>query len=198
MDLMAIRRGIIASQQAGLPSAYQRVEYLESSGTQYIDTGEYFHSNDRCTIAFAPLADNSDTCVFGIYQASDAVIEINMLNGHFRLDLTATTNDYTVGRRYIYAKDGGKWYMDGVESTVEYPNKDCLTHSLLLFARWYNGAATKPSKIKIYEYSHERNGSKLRDLIPCVRKSDSVAGMYDTVTKTFFTNAGTGTFIIPT
>lgn len=30
--------------------------------------------------------------------------------------------------------------------------------------------------------------------IPCYRKADNVIGMYDTISKQFFTNAGTGTF----
>ena len=32
--------------------------------------------------------------------------------------------------------------------------------------------------------------------IPCYRKSDSEPGMYDLVSKMFFTNAGTGEFLV--
>ena len=32
------------------------------------------------------------------------------------------------------------------------------------------------------------------NLIPCYRKSDNAIGMYDTVSKTFYGNSGTGTF----
>lgn len=35
----------------------------------------------------------------------------------------------------------------------------------------------------------------LHNFIPCYRKSDGEIGMYDTVSKTFYTNAGTGTFL---
>lgn len=35
----------------------------------------------------------------------------------------------------------------------------------------------------------------IRNFIPCYRKSDNVIGMYDLITKTFYENAGTGTFI---
>jgi hypothetical protein len=33
-------------------------------------------------------------------------------------------------------------------------------------------------------------------LIPCYRKADNVAGMYDLFSGEFYTNAGTGEFII--
>ena len=36
----------------------------------------------------------------------------------------------------------------------------------------------------------------VRDLIPCYRKVDNVAGMYDLVNDVFYTNEGTGEFII--
>lgn len=34
----------------------------------------------------------------------------------------------------------------------------------------------------------------MRDLIPAMRDLDSVVGMYDLVSNTFLTNAGSGTF----
>ena len=43
--------------------------------------------------------------------------------------------------------------------------------------------------MKIYN-----NGTLVRDFVPVKRNSDGAIGMYDTVTKAFFANAGTGTF----
>jgi hypothetical protein len=47
-----------------------------------------------------------------------------------------------------------------------------------------------------YIYAHKiwENGTRVQDFVPCYRKADGVIGMYDLVTDTFFTNAGTGTF----
>ena len=41
-----------------------------------------------------------------------------------------------------------------------------------------------------------RNDELMTDLIPCYRKSDNEPGMYDTVTGTFYTNSGTGSFTV--
>ena len=47
---------------------------------------------------------------------------------------------------------------------------------------------------KLYNVKFYKNGDMVFNGIPAKRNSDNVVGMYDTVTDTFFTNAGTGTF----
>ena len=42
------------------------------------------------------------------------------------------------------------------------------------------------------------NNALIRDYIPVIRNSDNKPGMYDRVTKTFFTNQGTGEFTYET
>ena len=39
-------------------------------------------------------------------------------------------------------------------------------------------------------------GTLVRYMVPALRNSDSVAGMYDIVNGVFYTNGGTGTFIV--
>ena len=50
----------------------------------------------------------------------------------------------------------------------------------------------------IYRQQAYQNGVLVGDFIPAIRNSDNVVGMYDTVSGTFFTNAGTGTFVAGT
>lgn len=40
----------------------------------------------------------------------------------------------------------------------------------------------------------DANEKLIRNFIPCYRKADGVIGAYDTVTRQFFENAGTGAF----
>ena len=51
--------------------------------------------------------------------------------------------------------------------------------------------------MRLYSFTAKANGTFIMKMIPCVRKSDNKPGMYDTVSKTFFTNAGTGEFVVP-
>ena len=46
----------------------------------------------------------------------------------------------------------------------------------------------------IYYCKIYQNNALVRDLIPVIRNSDNVIGLYDTVNKKFYTNSGTGTF----
>lgn len=184
-------------QGGGLPGEYRKIEYLESSGTQYINTEAYFLANDKCIIDFAPLESSVDKAVFGIYENANQCAELGLLRNRFRFDVQAVGDLYEVGRRYKAIKNGSKWGIDDWTSSLDFPNENCTTHGLLLCGRWYNGTATKLSANRIYRYVQQRDGTNVCDLIPCVRKSDNKPGMYDTVTKTFFTNAGTGEFIIP-
>lgn len=50
-------------------------------------------------------------------------------------------------------------------------------------------------KFKISKFIAKENGSETLNLIPCYRIVDNEIGMYDLVSNTFYTNAGTGTFI---
>jgi len=49
-------------------------------------------------------------------------------------------------------------------------------------------------KCKIKDFIITESGAEKRHFYPCYRKSDNVIGMYDTVTKAFFVNSGSGTF----
>lgn len=56
-------------------------------------------------------------------------------------------------------------------------------------------ATSYPSSAKIYGLIQHQRGNLVFRGIPAKRNSDNVVGMWDTVSKTFFENAGTGSFI---
>ena len=76
-----------------------------------------------------------------------------------------------------------------------------VARSLYLFAKHCtDGADVTPSgqninRIYTFEMYNSQN-EKISNLIPCYRKSDSVAGMYDSVNNRFLTNQGTGIFTV--
>ena len=83
-----------------------------------------------------------------------------------------------------------------------YDQQNSLTpnsHNVFLFANNSGGTAASASyrvcnlySCKMYKDSTLEN--MVRDFVPCYRKADSVVGLFDLVSNTFFTNAGTGTF----
>lgn len=51
-------------------------------------------------------------------------------------------------------------------------------------------------KGKIYKFKLYDGNNIVRNFVPCYRKSDNEAGMYDTVNNIFYTNVGDGDFVV--
>lgn len=188
----------------GLPKEYQEVEYLESTGTQYIDTE--FHPTKNTKIIVEATHTSNALALMGSEQSSVPANKWNVIgdgsnewvaafNGNGIAIDAAPENDF-----YKLIIEPSKYSCTYNGVTTEYTNTitstvDVLPYSLYLFAKNGGGVAsrfgTRKMKIcKIYD-----NNILIRDFIPCYRKKDSVAGMYDIVTKKFFVNKGTGKFI---
>ena len=146
----------------GLPSEYQEVAYLESSGTQYIDTNLLYVANDRIEVDVTPVVITGDRVVFGSYTRA-AYVELGILRSKFRFDISSdATIPITENVRYKVVKDGATWTVDGNTITTSGMNKD-TTYPIYLFARYFNGTATKMSNIKVYSYKHIRNSVTIAD-----------------------------------
>ena len=53
------------TEQRNIPSKYTQVEYLQSSGTQYIDTGYKPNSNTTISIKYYPAVSSNFMCLYG-------------------------------------------------------------------------------------------------------------------------------------
>lgn len=192
-----------------LPSEYVEVEYLESTGVEYIDTG-YVPNNTSGFKIKMSVATDTDATTIGCRQSSST-------NSRWFL---GTNYNATAGRNTIYAgwntNDGStaratwiankpfvyqlnylnnrKRICDDVEYTAITTTLATITYSAYLFC--YNLAGT-PSLFKaskIYSCQISEGNDIVRDFVPCYRKSDNVAGLYDLVNDVFYTNQGTGKF----
>ena len=177
-----------------IPDAYQLVEYLESNGSQAIDTGIVPNGNTIWEIKFRKHTDANP--YQGLYET----------NQRFRID----NNTAGLGTNYAYF-DGNTTAIPKdkdyiviwntatpsitIDSTVTNVSTPNFTTSLTihLFAQ-KNASSITYGKSRVYYSKITQNGVLVRDLVPCVRKLDNVAGMYDKVTGTFFKNINTGSF----
>lgn len=180
-----------------LPQAYQEVEYIESNGSPYIDTGIKLTSEDIVKCKFE-LTSTPTSYAEGVYGTME---KINSTNTFFVL-LMRTPNLARVGTSsnqvtstnvatntiYDTTLKNGTYIENGTTYTFTPHNGFTFTTNCYLFAR--NQASMTPIKGKIYSF--EIVGKFFG--IPCYRKSDNAIGMYDTISNTFFENAGSGTF----
>lgn len=184
------------SIQNNLPDEYQEVEYIESTGTQYIDTKVSQSPNLKWIADMQFLESANDNnyhgtmlsdsrFVFGVYKGLNVY-------GTSHYNTTNTNADY---QRHIYKLYGnGIFYIDDLKYIDENPTKT-NSQGIPLFARkCSDNTIDAYSNARIYNTKFYNDDTLVRNMIPCYRKSDNEIGLYDLVNNVFYTNEGTGTF----
>ena len=186
---------------ARLPAAYQEVEYLQSSWTQYIDTGYKLGYNSKVEVRFMPPT-GASVAIFGgrsdFFEKTFSLFYMGSYN--LRMDF----RNQQVGPKGYTSRDVLTLGMSRTSVTID----DKLFASLpstadfvsdfnaALFAVNTAGTISAYGAFKAYHFKIWESDSPVRDYVPCVRTANSVAGMYDLVNAVFYTNQGTGTFTV--
>lgn len=182
-----------------LPSGYTQLEYIQSTGTQYIDTGVVPNQDTKVDTIFT-MNDYSGKAIYGSRIAYNNRTFSAMLSGadnnsSFQYNNEAKANDiaYQNGTRYHIIQDKNNLYINDVlKQTFTYSNYTC-PGNLYLFAVNQNGSIPFYGKISVSFFKIYDNGTLVRDFIPC-KNNSNVVGMYDLVNDMFYANQGTGTF----
>lgn len=184
----------------GLPEGYTELEYIESTGTQYIDTGFKPAGNTRVLIDIDILSTTPSVAgIFGARDASNTSLNSFVLwkisQTAFRSDYnTVSTNlDVTPTGRYLIDKNKNVTIIGDVTQTFDAASFQS-THSLILFSVDNNGTVdSRYAHARIYSCKIYDSNNLVRDLIPA-ENSSGIVGLYDAVNMVFYTNNGTGTF----
>ena len=191
-----------------VPAGYTQLEYLESTGTQWIDTGIKGNLNTKAILDFQIRNYNANGYILGSRtdQNTNAFL-IGSYNGRFvnstypfsQFDgvpekIVAQLPNFDLNR-HIFELSSNGFYIDGtLYETFSNPTPFTTRENITLFARYsYDGF--KRGNFISYGLKLYESDTLVRNFIPARRNLDGVLGMYDTVTNTFFTNAGTGKFI---
>ena len=195
-----------------LPETYTQLEYIESTGTQYIDTGVNADNKLKLDmdIEFTSKGISTYKNPFGaIYNNGALRLHINPNNANSVNVQTGPNNsNVPVFNGYPYTTRFQSIIdilnktittrIDNTtqESTLTYTNSFNLNMNFWLFRRNANSEDLKYySYNKLYYFRMYQNGTLVRDFIPCYRNSDNEAGLYDLINNVFYTNQGTGKFI---
>ena len=175
-----------------LPSGYKELEYIESGGAQFIDTGIKAKNNTKviaeCDITYG----TAWVMILGSYD----------YNGYFSWWANAAqiyayygsqnkSGNGATGKQTMIA-NGSKW-SDSANSFVFSDASFTAPSTMYLFSVHNGGSSYANASMKLYSCSIYDNGILVRDLIPC-QKPDSTIGLWDDVNSVFYGNAGTGTF----
>lgn len=188
-------------------SKYQRLEYLESTGTQYIDTGYVPTEDDviECDLQQMGASDSGDKFFFGQRNADTSkgglwVEQYNTGNvwytrfGSLNSVGGSPTSSETNSKIHITLKKGS-FVSSGGSSFSPIWSGTMQSTNLTLFGRFSSDGQTMLfSKIKMWNFRVTNNGVTKLNLVPLLRKTDNELGMLDLVEGKFYTNAGTGKF----
>ena len=190
-----------------LPDTYQSVNYLESSGTQYIDTN-FNHTTGTTSyeldIAITSLPntyhtlfesrithDGNEAYYIGVQSngSSYGCIGGNKVN--------SLGWNIVVNQRYLlYLNPSVGVTVNGTTYSMPYTVSTTYSKSDYIFALNSAGSVIEPTIAKLYGMKIYDNGILIRHFVPCLRKSDQKPGLYDLVNGAFYVNAGSGEFTV--
>lgn len=176
----------------GLPNGYTELEYIESSGTQYFDSGLKGNQNMRID------ADYSTTATIGSICGADQDWGLNMFTIEVHFSAFANSNYHyspVPSRRHRVSLNNGAFSLDGTTLTTMTGGTFETPVNVSVFALNRSGHIIEYGSINLYSLQMYLNNTIARDFVPCIRDSDGAAGMYDLVEQKFYGNAGSGSFI---
>ena len=155
-----------------LPIEYQEVKYLQSSGTQFIDTGVKNTANDSYEIEFIPLIVNDtqryfgglgSTTGIGLGLRNDGNIMVFVGTWNYPTNIKPTINQ----KIKVEYRSGSGWYLDNTLIDNDASSTTENSQNIILFSVSYNNQKYYPSSMKLYSYKHkDQSGNLIRNMIP--------------------------------
>ena len=176
-----------------LPSGYKKLEYIQSTGTQYIDTLVNIEANKPITLrVVCDCSFNNAGVGNGVGTTiSGNIFYFGTYNGSYCYGLGKVDGVTSVAadtERRIHDLDavGKKLTISDKLSLTGLSFATPTASRTFWLPQWGQG-------IKLYSCQIYDNGTLVRDFVPC-QTTDGTIGLWDDVNSVFYGNAGTGTF----
>ena len=173
----------VAGEKGKLPSTYRKLEYIQSSGKQYIDTGVMVKDITEIKVDFQAV-----TILSGENQYASSWVDYS---NHIQIGINGNT----------FIDSGGVTYSQTSSVTartqaVGVPLGAVNLH-LYLFAQSEGTGALHYSSGRIFSCQITTADGLVRNFVPC-KNPDGVIGMYDIVNDKFYQSSSSDTFIAGT
>lgn len=192
----------INSEVPKLPEGFTRLQYIQSSGTQYVDTGFTPDSNTKVVMDAQSVGINTADTVQAFFGARSGSSFRFYAGWHrtsnlyyiFYNNTSATAASTQLTDRLVVQMDKNVLTVGPtINVSVAYANFAC-SNNMYLFAMNMDGAVDLFSVIRVYACKIYDNGTLVRDYVPCLDAS-GVAGLYDFVNGVFYADAAGGAFV---
>ena len=187
-----------AQAQSGLPDGYTALEYIQSSGTQYIDTGRKLTQDSDITIDFRIVGEiNRDAGIFGsresalknnltLFQNKNPIVFSGDFSEYQKHRFTAASS---LERTKIRMNKAGVWVNDILKKSWSDVADFKTPTNGLIFDVGNNNWTNNKAVMRLYSYT---DGDAQR-LVPCL-DANGVPCLYDLIGKMALYNQGAGSF----
>ena len=189
---------MLKKSSGGLPEGYTAIDYLQSSGSQYIDTGRKLTQDSDIPIDFMIIDElGSDAGILGSRESpskNNLALFKQRSDRLFVGDFSAYpkyrfTTPSSLNRTKIRMNKAGVWVNDILKkSWSDVADFETPTNGLIFDVGNNNWTGNK-AVMRLYGYT---DGSA-QQLVPCL-DTDGVPCLYDLIGKTALYNLGTGSF----
>ena len=178
-----------------LPSGYKRLKYIQSSGTQYVNSNFKANQNTRVVIDFEYI---SGDVVFGAYDVAGAngfglQAASNKWYTYYGTSSAYSSTAVVANTRLVADVNKNVSTLNGAALRTATANTFSGANPLIISGMYNASAPSFLTALKIYSCQIYDNGTLVRDFIPCQTTSGDI-GLWDDVNSVFYGNAGTGTF----
>lgn len=188
-----------------VPYPYRQVEYIESSGGAYIDTGFVPDNDSGFMLDFALAEWKNDNYFFGaVTNGTNKRWGMIGTGTYFYCGFgnypgsTANRYTYTVYTErvaaYVNYKNSRKFTVDGTDYWTVGTFDNQGGFSAYAFGAINITGTASTYKQRNYRVTITQGTAIVHDFVPVERMTDNVLGAYDLVTGNFLTNAGSGSY----
>lgn len=183
-------------------TTYKFVTSIESTGTQWIDTGfkpsyktrvvadiEGINAAENFVFGVRDVANGTSPQQLGAYRRTTTTIR----NFYFGTNVDATLEDASP-RTIVDSNRNVLYWGDKLTITNTAVSSGICTNTLYLFAMNSVGSPIGLGSFKLYSCKIYDDDILIHDYVPCIRNGEE-AGLYDKIENKFYSNAGTGEFL---
>ena len=191
----------------GLPSGYTAVNYLQSSGTQWIEMGVAPNQNTKAVLKIKINNFNEGLGVSLIGSRTNAnssdqffTYLDNSGGGRFLFRMDGQTQPIswtglTTNKIYIVTLSGTEMKAELEDGTAVFSKTFSVSdfESTVTMALFKSKPLDRGFRGKIYSCKHYNGDKLIQDFVPCL-DAEGVPCMFDFVSRKSFYNKGTGSF----
>ena len=178
------------AQNKTFPDGFEELEYIESTGTQYIDTG--FIPNQNTGIELECIHTAKCLCATDLSGDGDG---LSIWANSAKCGKSKSSGvSFITTEKVKLEEHGGVFKKDGVVVWSAPSATFACNNSLAIFALKRGGVFSSLGQTKLYSFKLFDNGTLKLNLVPCRRLSDNAIGLVDRLTGGFYGNKGTGVF----